>query len=115
MSTEDDLREAVVIASQKKLDAPTLLRMREDVVPATYRGLVRKCTRLDVPFLNPFLLRECGNILAGLGQALVATTHKNHLDETHQLLDGYHLVRNAQSRILYLRGGKSVAVSILDV
>ena len=116
MSAEDELREALVESSAPttKLDDSALLRMREDVVPKTYRGLVQKCTRIDAPFLNVFLMREVGNIFTRLGQDLIALSHKPGLDETHRLIEGYMKVRAAQRRILYLRGGKSVSVKMME-
>ncbi len=116
MSAEDELREALVesAAPTTKLDDTALLRMREDVVPKTYRGLVQKCTRIDAPFLNVFLMREVGNIFTRLGQDLIALSRKPGLDETHRLIEGYMRVRAAQRRILYLRGGKSVSVKMME-
>lgn len=116
MSTESDLVEAMVAASEKfpRMDRKTILRMREDAVNPFMRGIVPKALRIDVPLLNKILLRETANILAGLGQRLMALTHEKHLDEEHQLSQAVQLVREAQSRILYLRGGKSVTQKILD-
>lgn len=115
MSIESDLVEALVAGSDKfpRMDRKTITRMQEDVVHATMRGIVPRAVRIDVPLLNPVLLRETGNILAGLGQRLMALTHEKHLDEEHQLSRAVYLVREAQSRILYLRGGKTAKLKIL--
>lgn len=116
MSIENDLVEALVAGSDRfpRMDKKTVTRMREDVVHATMRGIVPRALRIDVPLLNQMLLRETGNILAGLGQRLMALTHEKHLDEEHKLSQAVYLVREAQSRILYLRGGKSAIQKMLD-
>ena len=116
MSVEADLVEAMVAQSDPfpKMDKRAMLRMREDIVHPMMRGVVPRAARIDVPFQNRVLLRETGNILAGLGQRLMAITHAKHLDEEHQLSAAVQMVREAQSRILYLRGGKSVLQKILD-
>ena len=114
-TTEDALRDALMAqANTYNLDKATLARMREDVVEPYYRGMIPKAARIDVPFLNKFLLRECGSIFAGMGQQLSAVTYRNDLDERHMLLDGVGLVRSAQRRILYLRGGNSVWAKMMD-
>ena len=116
MSVEADLVEAMVASTERfpRMTKKEILRMREDVVHSTMRGIVPRGVRIDVPMLNPFLLRETGNILAGLGQRLMALTHEKHLDDEHKLSQAVFLVREAQSRILYLRGGKSVLQKMLD-
>ena len=113
-TAENELREALMSGVNTfDLDDKTLLRMQEDVVSPYYRGMIPKCTRIDVPFLNKFLQREVGNIFAGLGQQLVVLTRRNDIDERHMLMEGVGIVRSAQTRILYLRGSKSVITRML--
>ena len=116
MSVEADLVEAMVASTERfpRMTKKEILRMREDMVHPTMRAIIPKGVRLDVPMLNAFLLRETGNIIAGLGQRLMAVSHAKHLDEEHRLSQAVFLVREAQGRILFLRGGKSVTQKILE-
>ena len=114
-TTEDELRDALMAqASTYNLDKQTLARMREDVVETFYRGMIPKAARIDIPFLNKFLMRECGSIFAGMGQQFMSISYRNDIDERHMLLDGLGLVRSAQRRILYLRGGNSVWAKMME-
>ena len=115
--TTDELRTALMMAENPfAIDKRTLERMRHDNIDRYDRGVMQipKCTRIDVPWLNMFLMRETGEIFAGLGQRMVAITRHNSLDEPHMLSDGVALVRHAQSRILYLKGSKNLLTRMID-
>lgn len=116
MSVEADLVEAIVARTDKagRVDRNTVLRMREDKVSPYMRKMLPRRSRVNVPLLNSLLLRETGNILAGLGQRLMVVSRSEDLDEEAQLRRALSFIREAQTRILYLSGGKSVLVKMLD-
>lgn len=110
MSVEFELAEALVVKTTKtgRVDEATLTRLQEDIVPGFMRGMIPRRARINVPLRNGLLLRETGNILAGLGQRLMALSHSKDMDEEHQLQRAVYLVREAQHKILYFSGGASV-------
>lgn len=104
-NVENELREALWSAPPRHDDAPC--PVSEDALNAYDRKFIRKGTRLEIPMLNRFLLRGVGHVIAGLGQQLVAISHRNELTERACLLEAAYAIRVAQGKILDLRQGRT--------